>query len=114
VPEPLENFLAMLAQGRDNALLRFSLGNEFIKRGNPEEAAEHLRQAVAFDPNYSAAWKLLGKALAEANMLAEALSAYHQGVAVAEARGDKQAAREMSVFARRIEKQMAQNPGEQG
>jgi predicted Zn-dependent protease len=95
VPEPLENFLAMLAQGRDSALLRYSLGNEYIKRGNPEKAAEHLRQAVAFDPRYSAAWKLLGKALAEAN-------------------GDKQVAREMGVFARRIEKQMAQNPAEPG
>ena len=29
-----------------------------------------------------------------------------QGIAVAEARGDKQAAKEMSVFARRIEKQL--------
>ena len=29
----LENFLAMLASGRDNALLRFSLGNEYLKQG---------------------------------------------------------------------------------
>ena len=114
MPAPLENFLAMLARGRDNALLRFSLGNEYLKRGDPEKAAVHLHQAVAFDPSYSAAWKLLGKALADANMLAEALKAYQQGVIVAEARGDKQAAKEMGVFARRIEKQMAQNPAEPG
>ena len=103
MPEPLENFLAMLAAGRDNALLRYSLGNEYLKRGEPRPAAEHLRRAVEQDPKYSAAWKLLGKALAEAGNPEEALAAYRQGVAVAEARGDVQAAKEMGVFARRIE-----------
>jgi predicted Zn-dependent protease len=106
VPEPLENFLAMLASGRDNALLRFSLGNEYLKQGKPAMAAEHLRQAVTLDPNYSAAWKLLGRALTEAEAWGEALAAYRQGIIEAEARGDKQAAKEMGVFARRIEKQL--------
>jgi hypothetical protein len=36
----------------------------------------------------------------------EALEAYRSGIAVAEAKGDKQAAREMSVFARRLEKKL--------
>jgi Tfp pilus assembly protein PilF len=106
VPEPLDNFLAMLASGRDNALLRFSLGNAYLKQGDAVSAAEHLRRAVEHDPNYSAAWKLLGKALTDAEAWSEALAAYRQGIAVAEARGDKQAAREMSVFAKRIEKQL--------
>ena len=106
MPEPLENFLAMLASGRDNALLRFSLGNEYLKQGDAASAAEHLRRAVEHDPKYSAAWKLLGKALTDAEAWSEALTAYQQGIAVAEARGDKQAAKEMGVFARRIEKQL--------
>jgi Tfp pilus assembly protein PilF len=106
VPDPLENFLAMLAAGRDNALLRFSLGNAYLKQGDAANAAVHLRCAVEHDPNYSAAWKLLGKALADADAWDEALKAYRQGIAVAEARGDKQAAKEMGVFARRIEKQL--------
>ncbi|MGA9164939.1 MAG: tetratricopeptide repeat protein [Thiobacillus sp.] len=106
MPEPLDNFLAMLASGRDNALLRFSLGNAYLKQGDAVSAAEHLRRAVEHDPNYSAAWKLLGKALTDAEAWNEALAAYRQGIAVAEARGDKQAAKEMSVFAKRIEKQL--------
>jgi len=106
VPEPLENFLAMLAAGRDNALLRYSLGNEYLKQGDAAQAAEHLRRAVEHDPKYSAAWKLLGKALADSNALTDALAAYQQGITVAEARGDKQAAKEMGVFARRISKQL--------
>lgn len=103
----VENFEAMLAAGRDNALLRYSLGNEYLKREQFAAAAVHLRRAVEHDPNYSAAWKLLGRALAEAGQPAEALAAYRRGMAVAEARGDQQAAREMGVFARRLEKQLA-------
>lgn len=100
------DFEAMLAAGRDNALLRFSLGSEYLKQGDALRAAEHLRRAVEHDPKYSAAWKLLGRALADANALTDALAAYRQGIAVAEARGDKQAAKEMGVFARRIIKQL--------
>jgi len=96
----------MLAAGRDNALLRFSLGNEYLKQGDALSAAEHLRHAVGHDPKYSAAWKLLGRALTDSEAWSEALAAYRQGIAVAEARGDKQAAKEMSVFARRIEKRL--------
>ena len=112
MPEPLENFLALLAGGRDSPLLRFSLGNEYLKRGDAAKAVEHLQQAVALDPKYSAAWKLLGKALADAEAWSEALAAYQQGIAVAEARGDKQAAKEMGVFARRIEKQLGLKSGD--
>jgi Tfp pilus assembly protein PilF len=102
----IDSFEAMLAAGRDNALLRFSLGNEYLKAGDSAKAAEHLRRAVEHDPKYSAAWKLLGKALTDAESWQDALDAYRQGIAVAEARGDKQAAKEMGVFARRIEKQL--------
>lgn len=102
----LDNFLAMLAAGRDSAMLRYALGNEYLKLGEARTAAEHLRRAVEHDPKYSAAWKLLGKALAEAEAWNDALAAYRQGIAVAEARGDKQAAKEMTVFARRIEKRL--------
>ncbi|HEX2826443.1 MAG TPA: tetratricopeptide repeat protein [Burkholderiales bacterium] len=99
----LDNLLKMLAAGRDNALLRYSLGNEYLKAGEAAAAVEHLRAALAHDPEYSAAWKLLGKAHEAAGSRAEALDAYRKGIAVAEKKGDKQAAKEMAVFARRLE-----------
>lgn len=107
VSPALENLEKMLASGKDNALLRFGLGNEYLKLDRPLEAVTHLRAAVAFDPGYSAAWKLLGKALAQAGQLEDALAAYRQGIEAAEKKGDKQAAKEMTVFARRIEKTLA-------
>ena len=101
----IANLEKLLGGPRDGALLRYSLGNEYLKAGHPEQAAIHLRAALARDPRYSAAWKLLGKALSEAGQPGEALAAYEQGIVVAEARGDLQAAREMTVFARRLRRQ---------
>ncbi len=97
----------MLDGPRDSALLRFSLGNEYLKAGEPARAAAAFRAAVARDANYSAAWKALGKALADAGEHVEAVAAYERGIAVAEARGDIQAAKEMKVFARRIRSALA-------
>lgn len=100
----IESLLKMLDGPRDGALLRFSLGNEYLKAGAPGEAANCFQAAVDRDPHYSAAWKALGKALAENGQKAEALAAYTEGIRVANARGDIQAAREMSVFAKRLQK----------
>ena len=105
------NLLKLLGGPRDNALLRFSLGNEYLKAGDAPNAVEHLREAVKRDPNYSAAWKLLGKALMQNAQLEDALAAYRQGIEVAERKGDKQAAKEMSVFAKRLEKMMQTSTG---
>ena len=52
----------MLANGKDGALLRFGLGKGWLDAGNPVRAATHLGRCVVLDPQYSAAWKLLGKA----------------------------------------------------
>ena len=98
----LTNFEHMLAAGKDGPLLRFGLGSEYLKDGNAAAATAHLRRAVALDPNYSAAWKLLGKALVADGREDEALDAWREGIAVAERRGDKQAMKEMRVFARRL------------
>ena len=105
--DPVERFEALLAAGKDSALLRFSLGMHYLKAGHAARAAEHLRAAVAHDPSYSAAWKLLGKALADAGDHAAAMEAYGAGIAAAEKRGDKQAAKEMTVFLRRLQKRDA-------
>ena len=61
----IENLEKMLSAGKDSALLRFSLGSEYLKARDAGMAAGHLQRAVALDPGYSAAWKLLGSALTE-------------------------------------------------
>jgi len=97
----VENLEAMLAAGKDDALLRFSLGNAYLKE-QPALAAEHLARAVELNPEYSAAWKIYAKALAGSGREHEAREAYARGIAAANRNGDIQAAKEMGVFLRRL------------
>ncbi|MDQ2069678.1 tetratricopeptide repeat protein [Natronospira bacteriovora] len=103
----LDRLLTMLEKGQDNAMLRFSLGQEYARRDRHEEAARHFAEAVRQQPDYSAAWKGYGKALANQGALVESAEVYRRGIAVAEEKGDKQAAREMQVFLKRIEKNLS-------
>jgi predicted Zn-dependent protease len=100
----IDKFEKLLAAGKDSPLLRFSLGGEYLKLHDPKKAVEHLQAAVGQDEDYSAAWKLLGNALAECARQREAIAAYSSGIRAAQKRGDKQAAKEMTVFRRRLEK----------
>ena len=100
----IDNFEKMLAAGQDNALLRFGLGQAYLKENNFDKAIEHLRAATTHDAGYSAAWKLLGKALADSGDTAAAIAAYGTGIQTAEAKGDIQAAKEMRVFLKRLQK----------
>jgi predicted Zn-dependent protease len=105
----IENLHGMLERGVDSALLRYSLGNELLKAGDAGAAIEHLRQALHFDAEYSAAWKMLGKALATRGSHAEAVDVLAQGIEVAERSGDLQAAKEMGVFRKRSQKVLTGN-----
>ncbi|HXV08973.1 MAG TPA: tetratricopeptide repeat protein, partial [Burkholderiales bacterium] len=67
----IENLEKLLAAGQDGALLRFGLGSEYLKAGDAGMAAGHLQRALALDPGYSAAWKLLGQALTELSRFSE-------------------------------------------
>lgn len=103
----IENLENLLAKGQDTALLRFSLGQAYLQAGQSEAAAEHLAQAISFDPHYSAAWKLYARALADSRKTAEAVAAYEHGITIAQTRGDIQAAKEMKVFLKRLKKQLS-------
>lgn len=92
----------LLASGRDSALLRFTLGEICLQDGEPQVAASHLQRAVQLDPDYSAAWKHYGRALAADGRTTAAIAAFDKGIAVADARGDRQAAKEMRVFKKRL------------
>lgn len=99
--------LAILERGQDSALLRFSLGLEYLNENDFSNAAQHLRVAVRLDENYSAAWKLLGKALDAGADHAGAKQAFQTGIVAADKSGDRQSAKEMKVFLRRLEKTAA-------
>lgn len=98
----IETLERMLAAGKDSALLRFGLGKSWLNAGDPVRAATHLGRCVVLDPDYSAAWKLLGKALLAMDNEDGAAHAWQQGIDAATARGDLQASKEMAVFLNRL------------
>ena len=100
----LESLEKMLAKGVDNSLLRFGLGKGYLDLGDNLKAAEHLQRCVGFDPKYSAAWKLLGKAHQLQGDPAAARKAWEDGIVAAQAHGDKQAEKEMTVFLKKLNK----------
>lgn len=102
----IDNFEAMLARGQDSEMLRFTLGSAFLAEGNAKQAAMHLSKAVQMKPDYSAAWKVLGRALAADDRLEAAIEAFDKGLAVAGANGDKQTEKEITVFRKRAQKQL--------
>lgn len=89
---------------RDNAMLRLTLAKQLHASDRTEAAIEHLKTAVAKQPDYSAAWKLLGKCLAQTGQIEAARQAYEQGLIAAQANGDKQSEKEITVFLRRLNK----------
>jgi Tfp pilus assembly protein PilF len=101
VDKLVDRLETLLASGEDTALLRFSLGNAYLK-DDPAKAIDHLRHALGHDPAYSAAWKILGKALTVNGEEAAAIDTYQRGIEIAEGKGDKQAAREMQIFLNRL------------
>jgi predicted Zn-dependent protease len=107
----IDNFEAMLARGQDSGLLRFGLGNAYLGQNDPERAILHLAEAVRMTPEHSASWKLYGKALAAVGRQTEAVAALNQGIAIAEARGDVQAVKEMQVFLKRTLKALEADKG---
>ena len=95
---------ALVGGPRDGALLRVALANALQGEQQSDAAIAQLRHALEFDAGYSAAWKMLGSALAEQGDSAGAMDAYRAGIAAAEKRGDMQALKEMQVFLRRLGK----------
>lgn len=104
----IDTFEKMLAAGQDTALLRYGLGDAYYKAGDLAKACEHLSVALEQDPGYSAAWKAYGRLLAEMENLDAAVAAFESGIAVAEKKGDIQAAKEMKVFLKRVRKKKSE------
>lgn len=100
----IETLERMLAAGKDSALLRFGLGKSWLDAGDPVRAATHLGRCVVLDPDYSAAWKLLGKAWLAGGQPQAAREAWQRGLSVAGSKGDRQARKEMQVFLRRLDR----------
>lgn len=103
----IDTFEAMLARGQDSDMLRYTLGNAYYQEKRFDEATVHLREAIKLNPDYSTAWKVLGRVLSDNEKPEEALAAFDAGLEAAQKNGDKQVEKEIGVFRRRAEKKLS-------
>ena len=102
-----EMFRKLLRRDETNPMVLYSLGSELFKEGEYAEARDYLRRAVEHKPDYSVAYRTLGRAHFELGEDAEARGVFGEGRRVAEANGDLQTVKEIDVFLRRLEKRGA-------
>jgi uncharacterized protein HemY len=100
-------FRKLLERDPNNPMVLYSLGNELFKEGSYPEARDHLRRAVENKPDYSVAYRMLGRTHYELREDAEAREVFAKGREVATQNGDLQTVKEIDVFRRRLEKRAA-------
>lgn len=100
----IKTLTTMLDNGQDSLILRFGLGQALLTQGDVLPAIDHFIKALEFDAEYSAALKLLGKAYMQSGQNQLAIDTYSKGIKIAESKGDIQAAKEMKVFLKRLNK----------
>jgi uncharacterized protein HemY len=103
-----ETFRKLLDKDPDNPMILCSLGIELFKEGRYPEAREHLRRAIENKPDYSVAYRMLGRTHFELHENTEARRVFTKGKDVAQKNGDLQTVREIEVFLRRLEKREAE------
>ena len=97
-------FRKLLEKDPGNPMVLYSVGNELFKEGRYGEARDHLRRAVENKPDYSVAYRMLGRAHFELHENSEARSVFLKGQEVAQENGDLQTVKEIDVFLRRLQK----------
>jgi predicted Zn-dependent protease len=97
-------FRKLLQRDPRNPMVLYSLGNELFKAGRYGEARDHLQRAVENKPDYSVAYRMLGRTHYELHENAEARNIFLKGREVAQRNGDLQTVKEIDVFLRRLHK----------
>lgn len=99
--ERIEGLEEIVADDPEDHTARFMLATELAKAGRAAEAIPHFRAVVEADPEYTAAYRGLGRALVTEGDPDAAREVFERGVVVADRTGDYQSGKEMEVFLRR-------------
>ena len=97
-------FRKLLQRDPTNPMVLYSLGSALFKEERYGEARDHLRRAVENKPDYSVAYRMLGRAHYELHKNDEAKNVFLRGQEVARENGDLQTVKEIDVFLRRLRK----------
>jgi predicted Zn-dependent protease len=79
----IEAFEAMIKDQPEDTMVWYGLASEYFKLERWSDAAEALRNVVRLNPNYTAAYQMLGTALMNQGEPKQARLAWTEGVEVA-------------------------------
>jgi predicted Zn-dependent protease len=79
----IDAFEAMVREQPEEAMAWYGLANEYVKLQRWGQAADALRTVVRLNPDYTAAYQMLGTALASDGKRDEAREIWKQGVQTA-------------------------------
>jgi len=99
----IEALEARLEMDEDSPILRFGLGSAYFQGKEYAKAILHLETCLILDPGYSAAYKILGRALAMTGETEKARTVFETGLQIASAKGDKQVEREITTFLKKLD-----------
>ena len=94
---------AQLQRFPQRADLRLALAQACAREKDWNAVADHAQAALKLKADYSAAYLLAGRAAVERADAAAAKHFYQEGMAQAQAQGDKQIERQIQVFLKRLE-----------
>ncbi len=102
-PSRIEQFKEAVELFPDDVVARFGLATAYLDAGQAADAAREFQWVVDAKPDYTAAFRGLGRALERLERIEEAKEVYRRGIAVGERTGDLQTKKEMEIFLRRLE-----------
>lgn len=79
----IDIFAEMVKQQPDDAMIWYGLASEYLKAERWSEATDALRNVVRLNPDYTAAYQMLGTALINQGQREEACRAWTQGIEAA-------------------------------
>lgn len=83
----IEIFKEMLKDQPEDMMIWYGLGNEYFNSEKWNEAAYALSNVIKLNPDYTAAYQMLGSALLNAGKVDEARNIWTAGIATADRTG---------------------------
>jgi predicted Zn-dependent protease len=83
----IDIFAEMVKQQPGDAMIWYGLASEYVKAERWSEAADALRSVVRLNPDYTAAYQMLGTALLSQGEREEARRAWAEGIEAANRTG---------------------------
>lgn len=100
----IDVFKEMLKAQPEEVMIWYGLGNEYFKEEKWNEAAEALSNVVKFNPDYTAAYQMLGTALLNSGQTDEAISIWQKGIETADRTGAWKAKQHLEGLLAGVEK----------